>query len=156
MATKTQAELKRRAMLKLEDLTDEDIRAMRQHELIERLHAPNPLAGYTGRYGADLSKMALVATLKRYRDARYDRKQPKMPERMSALAGVIAQLASDGIPEPVALLTIARRAIDAAGEQIATYEHPRAKHVYRSLGTIAGAIITQRDELDAVLSQVKP
>lgn len=71
---------------------------------------------------------------------------------LQQISELLAQLASDGVPEPVALLTVARRSLDAASSQIATSKKPGVVHIYRALGTIAGAIITQRDALDTLIS----
>lgn len=72
---------------------------------------------------------------------------------LQQISDLIAQLASDGIPEPVALLTVARRALEVASSQIATSKKRGVVHVYHALGTIAGAIVTQRDSLDELLAK---
>lgn len=71
---------------------------------------------------------------------------------LTKISDAFAQLASDGVPEPVALLTIARLAIDAARAQIATSHVPEIRAIHYRLGTPASSVLVERDCLDAELA----
>lgn len=57
------------------------------------------------------------------------------------------------VPDAVALLTIARRAIDGASAAIASSKVPAVRDSYRQLGRLSQMVLVERDTLDTLLSR---
>lgn len=74
-----------------------------------------------------------------------------VPASLTEIANGFAQLVSDGVPESVVLLTVARRAVDAASSQIAALRIPAAVTTYRRLADVSRDLVMLRDGLDELL-----
>lgn len=68
--------------------------------------------------------------------------------RLDQITDLLKQLADDGAPEPVSLLSVARRAIDQASEALARMPDAAIVRLYRRLGTISRDIVVMRDAVD--------
>lgn len=79
-----------------------------------------------------------------------------VPASLTEIVDGFAQLVNDGVPEPIALLTVARRAIDAASARLATSKHPTVRELYHRLGSVSRDLVVLRDGVDDALQNPAP
>lgn len=70
-----------------------------------------------------------------------------------AISEALSRLKNNGVPESIALLTIARRIVDSVCAALPIASQPAVRDVYRQLGTVSRDLVVLRDQLDEALAQ---